>query len=276
MSEKDRTSAPLRRVQPPGRKLPWPFDLYQSAVGKKWAMALSGIALMGFVLVHMIGNLKAYLGPEDLNHYGEWLRELAEPALPRTVALWGMRIGLIAAFAVHVHAAWGLTRMNRRARPVGYATKRDYVVADFAGRTMRWTGIVVGAFVIFHLADLTWGTVNGDFVRGDPYHNLAHSLDRPVVGLFYMVANAALAFHLFHGAWSLFKSLGISHPRFNPWTKHFATAFAAVIFAGNVSFPIMVTAGVIEEAACASVEYTTEDRGCRAVSDLRYRQRGDG
>lgn len=260
LRQKDRTNAPLRQVQPTARKLPFPFDIYQSAIGKKWVMAVSGIMLMGFVLIHMIGNLKAYLGPEDLNHYGEWLRELAEPALPRTVALWLMRVGLIGAFALHIHAAWGLTRMNRRARPVAYATKRDYVAADFAGRTMRWTGVIVLLFVIFHLADLTWGTTNGDFERGNPYHNLAHSLDRPIVALFYLAANCALAFHLYHGAWSLFKSLGWTHPRWNLWQQRFAVGFAGLILVGNVSFPIMVTAGVIEEGTHSSVSYSTESR----------------
>ena len=122
LMQQDQSSAPLRRVQPPRRKLPWPLDLYQSAVGKKWAMAWSGIVLLGFVLVHMIGNLKAYLGPEQINHYGEWLRDIAVPALPRTVFLWITRSVLIAAFAVHMHAAYALTRMNHRARPTKYAS----------------------------------------------------------------------------------------------------------------------------------------------------------
>lgn len=249
LTKQDQSSAPLRSVQPRRRgRLPWPFDLYQSAVGKKWVMALTGIMLMGYVLAHMLGNLKVYLGSEELNHYAEWLRELAEPVFPRTVALWGMRIGLLGAFVLHIHAAYGLTRMNQRARPEAYKTSRDYVVADFAGRTMRWTGVIILLFVIFHLADLTWGPANPDFVRGDPYHNLYESFSRPAVAAFYVVANLALAFHLYHGAWSLFRSLGWVHPRWNVWQRRFATAFALVVLLGNISFPIMVQAGVIEEA----------------------------
>ena len=106
--------------------------------------------------------------------------------------------------------------MNRRARPVGYQAPRDYVAANFASRTMRWTGVIVLAFLAFHLADLTWGAANGShFVRGDPYNNLVYSFRRPVVAVFYVIANLALGVHIFHGAWSLFQSLGINNPRIN-------------------------------------------------------------
>ena len=104
----------------------------------------------------MLGNLKVYLGPVAIDHYGDWLREIAYPALPRTVFLWLLRVGLIGAFAIHMHAAWALTRMNHRARPTKYASGRDYIAANFASRTMRWTGIIVILFVVWHLADLTW------------------------------------------------------------------------------------------------------------------------
>ena len=243
--QQDQSSAPLRRVNPAPRKWPWPLDLYQSAVGKKWAMAITGIMLLGFVFVHMVGNLKAYLGPDDMNHYGEWLREIAVPALPRTVFLWLLRAGLVAAFAVHMHAAWALTRMNHRARPKKYASGRDYITANFASRTMRWTGIIVILFVIFHLADLTWGSANPDFVRGEPYQNMVASFSRVPVALSYIVANLALAVHIYHGAWSLFASLGVSNPRIVRFRRTFAAVFAAMILLGNISFPIMVQLDVI-------------------------------
>jgi succinate dehydrogenase / fumarate reductase, cytochrome b subunit len=243
--QQDQSSAPLRRVNPARRKWPWPLDLYQSAVGKKWAMAITGIMLLGFVFVHMVGNLKAYLGPEDMNHYGEWLREIAVPALPRTVFLWLLRVGLVAAFAVHMHAAWALTRMNHRARRTKYASGRDYIAANFASRTMRWTGIIVILFVIFHLADLTWGSANPDFVRGEPYQNMVASFSRAPVALSYIVANMALAVHIYHGAWSLFASLGVSNPRIVRFRRTFAAVFAAMILLGNISFPVMVQLDVI-------------------------------
>jgi succinate dehydrogenase / fumarate reductase cytochrome b subunit len=229
----------------PARRKPFLLDLYSTAVGKKYVMALTGIALMGFVLAHMLGNLKMYLGPEEFNHYAEFLRELLVPILPRTLALWLMRIGLITAFVLHIHAAYGLTVINHKARPVKYQSSRDYVAANFASRTMRWTGVIVAIFLIFHLADLTWGWFNPDFVRGDVYHNVVESLERVPVALLYIVANIALGIHLFHGAWSLFQSMGWSNPRFNRWRRGFAVAFAAVIVVGNVSFPVAVLAGIV-------------------------------
>ena len=244
--QQDQSSAPLRRVQPARRKWPWPLDLYQSAVGKKWAMAVTGIMLLGFVLVHMLGNLKVYLGPEDINHYGEWLRELLVPALPRTVTLWLLRLVLIGAVIFHLHAAYTLTLINRRARPQRYQSPRDYIAANFASRTMRWTGIIVILFVVFHLADLTWGSANPDFERGDVYHNMVYSFSRDPVAAIYIVANLALAVHIYHGAWSLFASLGVSNPRIVRFRRRFAVAFAGIILVGNVSFPIMTLAGVIE------------------------------
>ena len=138
-------------------------------------------------------------------------------------------------------AAYQLTMINRRARPEAYRSKRDYVAADFASRTMRWTGIIVALFVIFHLLDLTWGPANPDFVEGDPYHNIITSFERVPVALIYVIANLALGVHLYHGAWSLFQSMGWVRP----WRREFATAFAAVIVAGNVSFPLAVVFGVV-------------------------------
>ena len=219
---------------------------WQSAVGKKWLMALSGIVLLGFVLVHMIGNLKVFLGKDHINTYGEWLRTLGEPALPRTVLLWIVRLVLIGAFVVHIVAAAQLTRMNQKARPVRYQSKRDYVAANFASRTMRLTGIVVALFVIFHLLDLTAGTANGGhFVRGDAYDNLFNSFERVPVAIAYIVAMFALSVHIFHGAWSMFQSLGLNNPRWNAWRRYFAAGFALVILVGNVSIPLLITTGAV-------------------------------
>jgi succinate dehydrogenase / fumarate reductase cytochrome b subunit len=228
------------------RKAPFPIELYRSYVGKKYVMAITGIMLMGFVFAHMIGNLKMYLGPDEFDHYAEFLRVLLVPILPRTVTLWLMRIGLIGAFFLHVHAAWSLTRINHAARETKYQGPRDYVAANFASRTMRWTGIIVGLFIIFHLADLSWtGTFGQHIHRGDAYGNVDASLSRVPVALFYVLANLALGVHLFHGAWSLFQSMGWNNPRFNTWRRNFAAGFAALIVIGNCSFPIAVMAGVV-------------------------------
>jgi succinate dehydrogenase cytochrome b subunit len=216
-------------------------SLYSTAVGKKYVMAISGMVLMAYVLAHMVGNLKIYFGAEALDAYSHWLREVGEPALPREALLWAVRVVLLGALFAHLWAAYALTLINRRARPSAYRSKRDYVAADFASRTMRWTGIIVLLFVAFHLLDLTWGPVNPDFVGGDPYHNLVASFERVPVAIFYVIANLALGVHLYHGAWSLFQSMGWVRP----WRREFATAFTGLIVLGNVSFPLAVVFGVV-------------------------------
>jgi succinate dehydrogenase / fumarate reductase cytochrome b subunit len=216
-------------------------SLYSTAVGKKYVMAISGMVLMLFVLGHMIGNLKLYFGASSLDRYSHWLREVGEPALPREALLWGVRIVLLVAVFAHIWSAYRLTLINRRARPETYRSKRDFVAADFASRTMRWTGVIVLLFVVFHLLDLTWGPANPDYVAGDPYHNVVESFQRVPVALVYVIANLALGVHLYHGAWSMFQSMGWVRP----WRREFAVAFTAVIVAGNVSFPLAVMFGVV-------------------------------
>ena len=228
-----------------GRRAPFFVEFYRSAVGKKYVMAITGIVGMLYVIAHMLGNMKMFLGADDINHYAEFLRELLVPIAPRTVVLWLLRTGLIVALILHLHAAYSLTVMNHKARPVKYQSHRDYVAADFASRTMRWSGIIVLLFLAWHLADLTWGFANPDFIRGDAYHNIVESLSRVPVAILYIVANIALGIHLFHGAWSLFQSIGSNNPRFNEWRRWFAAGFAAVIVVGNCSFPVAVMAGVV-------------------------------
>ena len=233
------------------RKRPFLIDLYSTAVGKKYVMAISGIAMMGFVLFHMIGNLKMYMGASALDHYAEFLQELLYPILPKQVMLWILRGGLVTMLILHLHAAWSLTRLNRHARAVKYQGPRDYQVAKFASRTMRWSGIIVLAYLVWHLLDFTFGTVNavgtdGTFVRGEVYNNVVRSLDRPLVAAFYVIANILLGIHLFHGSWSIFQSMGWNNPRFNNWRRAFATGFATIVVVGNVSFPIAVIAGIVK------------------------------
>jgi succinate dehydrogenase / fumarate reductase cytochrome b subunit len=242
----DITVEPVNRRPRPA---PFPLNLYQTAVGKKWVMAITGIGLMGFVVAHLIGNLKAYFGPEELFHYSESLRALFYPILPAHAFLWIMRIGLIIMFALHLHAAYALTVMNRRARPMRYQSRRDYIAANFASRTMRWSGILLLAFIAIHLANLTWGWLPEGIDHrpvGVPvYENMALSLSLPWLAAIYIVGQLALGVHLFHGAWSLFQSLGINNPRYNAARKYFAMTFAVVIAAGNISFPIAALTGVI-------------------------------
>ena len=241
-------------VKQGGKRKPFLLDFYSTAVGKKYVMAITGIIGIGFVVSHMIGNLKVYIGTVneggtdvyDIDVYGEFLRDILVPILPRTVFLWILRLVLIGAVLLHIHAAYSLTILNRKARPVKYQSARDYQVANFASRTMRWTGIIVALFIVWHLADLTWGWVNPDFVRGAAYRNLDASLSRVPVAILYIVANIALGIHLFHGTWSLFQSLGWSNPRFNNWRRYLATGIATIVVVGNVSFPVAVLAGIVD------------------------------
>ncbi|MCY4492863.1 MAG: succinate dehydrogenase cytochrome b subunit [Acidimicrobiaceae bacterium] len=236
--------APVRRRP---RQLLWPLNIYQSAIGKKYAMAISGIGLLGFVVVHMIGNLHLYEGPVQVHEYSEALRDLGGHLAPRTFLLWVMRLGLIAMFAVHIHSAYSLSRMSLKADS-SYAGRRNYIAASFASRTMRWTGPIVLLYLLFHLADLTWGWWLGDeYVRGDVYHNVVESMSSLPVAIIYVVANVALAVHIFHGARSMFQTLGINNPKFNDLRRGIAGGLAAVILIGNLSFPIAVQAGLLNE-----------------------------
>lgn len=220
----------------------WLLNFYRSAVGKKIVMAVTGLALFGFVVGHLVGNLKLYFGAEKLDAYGVWLRELGGAALPHETLLWIARIGLLIAVILHIDAAVRLTLMNRAARPDGYSF-RNNVAASYASRTMRWGGVLILLFIIYHLLDLTFGTVNPGFEHGRIYRNVVASFSNPWVSLFYIVANLALGLHLYHGLWSMFQSLGLNNPRFNHWRQAFASAFAILITAGNLSFPISVMLG---------------------------------
>jgi len=227
----------------------WFTDLYRSAVGKKAVMAVTGIILFGFVLIHMIGNLKLYEpgdynGQRYLDAYGYFLRHVGEPALPASGALWIARIVLLAAVLLHIWAAWQLTRMNREARPRRYS-KAAKSHTTYASRTMRWGGVIILLFVVYHLLHFTTGTVHPDFQEGAVHHNMIAGFRVWWVSLFYIVAQVALGFHLYHGLWSMFQSLGWNNPRFNHWRGGFAHAFAWIITLGNISFPLAVLTGLV-------------------------------
>jgi len=248
------TRSAERPIRAKSREAPFPLSLYQTAVGKKWVMAVTGIMLLGFVLFHMFGNIKLYLGViehdgemlYDVDIYAEGLRELLTPIFPRTWLLWLLRGGLIAAFVLHIHSAYTLTRMNAAAN-IAYQSKRDWLAANFASRSMRYTGIIVAAYIIFDLADLTWGWMpHYGWERGEVQANVVNSLSNPVVAIIYIVANIMLAVHIYHGVYSMFQSLGINNPNYNSLRRGLATALAIIILIGNISFPIAVLTGIID------------------------------
>jgi succinate dehydrogenase / fumarate reductase cytochrome b subunit len=222
----------------------WILSFYRSALGKKAVMAVTGIVLFGFVLGHMLGNLKLYMGAEALDHYAVFLREMGYPLLPHGVGLWIARLLLLGAVLLHIHSATVLTLASRAARGVAYE-ERDTLVASYASRTMRWGGVIIAAFVVYHLLHLTTGAVHPEFQHGAVFRNVVIGFQSWPASTFYIVANLLLGLHLYHGLWSMFQSLGWNHPRFNLWRKRFAQTFAIVVTLGNVSFPIAVLTGFV-------------------------------
>ncbi|BCW93624.1 MAG: succinate dehydrogenase [Thermoanaerobaculum sp.] len=214
------------------------LSFYSTTVGKKLVMAVTGLILAVFVLGHMAGNLQIYQGPEKLNHYAQLLRV----SMP---LLWTVRLILLVSVVLHIVAAVQVTLQNWRSRPQKYAVSA-YQEADIASRTMIWGGLVVAAFVVYHLLHLTFGTAHGDFKPGDVYHNVVSGFQVPLVSLFYILANIFLALHLYHGMWSWFQTLGFSHPKYNRARRVFATLYAVVIAVGNISIPVSVLAGWVK------------------------------
>ncbi|HVR69649.1 MAG TPA: succinate dehydrogenase cytochrome b subunit [Vicinamibacteria bacterium] len=228
------------------------MGFFASSIGKKVVMAVTGLALFGFVVAHMLGNLQVYLGREALNAYAEALRRV--PAV-----LWAMRFGLLAAAALHVWSAYSLTRINRAARPVGYR-ERASRASTYASRTMRWSGVILLLFVVYHLLHFTIGTrsVHPRFVPGDVYHNFVTGFQHPLVSAFYALAMLALGLHMYHGVSSMVQTVGLSHPRYDRWRQAFAVAITAVVVAGNLSFPVAVMTGLLREAPSPAVPSRAE------------------
>ncbi len=200
-------------------------------------MALTGVILTGFVLIHMMGNLLLYQGPEALNHYGELLQ--SKPPL-----VWTARLVLLACVALHIWAATTLTLANWAARPVGYR-KTAYETSTYASRTMRWGGPLLLLFIVYHLLHFTVGSMHPDFVRGDVYHNVVVGFQNPLVTFFYVLSMVALSLHLFHGVESMLQTMGLSHPKYNGLRSVIGAAYAAVVTVGNLSFPLSVFFGLV-------------------------------
>lgn len=218
--------------------------LHRTTVGKKVLMGISGLILAGFVLAHMAGNLKMLQGPEAMNGYAEFLREVGYPVLPRYGALWLVRVVLLGALLVHAVAAFQLWARSRAARPTRYAKERD-LSFTYASRTMRWGGVILLLFVVYHILHFTTGHAHPDFVYGDVYRNVVIGFRNPLVLGVYVVAQAALCLHLFHGIWSALQTLGANHPKYNHLRRPLAFGLALVVFVGFLVPPIAVALGFI-------------------------------
>jgi succinate dehydrogenase / fumarate reductase cytochrome b subunit len=218
---------------------------YQAPIGKKAVMAVTGVVLFGYVVAHLLGNLQIYSSsPEQINGYAAFLHNPAN-----VVPLWAVRAFLLAALILHIVASVQLWNQNRAARPLGYYKKAD-VPTSYAARTMIWSGPIVAAFVVFHILHLTVGTlglphqdVGGNPNTPDVHYNVIAGFQNPLVSGFYIFAMILLCMHLYHGLWSLFQSLGLSHPRYTPRLKKGAAIVAILIAIGNCSIPIAVMAG---------------------------------
>jgi succinate dehydrogenase / fumarate reductase cytochrome b subunit len=216
------------------------FTWYDAAIGKKAIVALSGLVLFGFVIAHMLGNLRVFLGPEALNGYAKSLREF--PGL-----LWTARAILLVAVVAHIVASLSLVKQASDARPIGYRERRD-VVTNYAARTMKWSGPLLALFIVYHLAHFTWpGVAMGDYQHDphDVYANVINGFRVPWVAAIYLVAQCLLGLHLYHGAWSLFQTLGLNHPRYNSLRQRLPRLVAVGVVLGNLAMPLAVLLGFV-------------------------------
>jgi succinate dehydrogenase / fumarate reductase, cytochrome b subunit len=213
---------------------------WQSTNGKKVVMAVTGAILFLFVIGHLLGNLQVFDGPARLNAYGRFLRNLGE-------LLWIVRLALIAAVLLHITATVQLALRNQKARPVGYRVKKS-VNSNYADRTMYWSGPIVLAFVIFHLLQFTAGYIHPEsqFIEGDVYHNVVAGFQVWWVSAWYILSMILLGLHLRHGLWSMFQSVGASHPRHTPVLRKAAFWIALLITLGYISIPVSVLAGWVK------------------------------
>jgi len=225
--------------------MPREASLWNSTVGRKIVMAVSGTILILFVLGHMIGNLKVFQGPEAFNHYAEGLRTFGDPFFGRGQLLWIIRLVLLAAVIVHIVAAYQLTVRANRARKVGYKQWDGDLVFSYASRTMRWGGVIILLFVIYHLMHFTFGNVHPDFVPGDAYHNLVAGFRSVPISLAYIAAMIPLGFHLYHGFWSMLQTLGANNEKYNRMRRPVAAFIALAIVVANISFPVAVMTGIL-------------------------------
>jgi len=223
------------------------LTLWGSTVGKKILMASTGVILILFLIGHMVGNLKIYLGREVFNHYAEGLRSFGAPFFAHGQLLWLIRLALIACVLVHVIAALQLWLRSRAARPVDYRKYEvNELVFSYASRTMLWGGIALVFFVVFHLLHLTFGSLHPDFVPGDAYHNFVRGFQSVPVSVAYVAAMIPLGLHMYHGIWSMLQTLGANNEKYNNIRRPVAAVIALLVTLGNISFPVAVLTGFVK------------------------------
>lgn len=208
-------------------------------------MAVSGTVLVLYLVLHMIGNLKIFAGAESFDHYAHSLRTLGEPFVPYRAVLTAIEVVLVLAVVAHMWSAVSLARRASQARPVKYQAKKKSHAQGYATHTMRWGGVIIALFVIWHLLDMTFLLVNPGGTDATPYQRVVEGFDpaRWYVTIFYVVAMLLVGLHLRHGIWSAFQTLGLRNPRNNAALRALAGAVAAAITFGFLLVPLAVTFG---------------------------------
>ncbi|MFB7778191.1 succinate dehydrogenase [Streptomyces bauhiniae] len=218
--------------------------VWDSSVGKKTVMAVSGIVMLLYLVAHMIGNLKIYFGAGEFNSYAHWLRTVGEPFMHYEWTLWIIRVVLVVAVVAHATAAYQLSRRDIKARPSKYVHKKART--SYATRTMRWGGVILGLFIVWHLLDLTTGTVHsGGFQEGHPYQNVVDTFSTWYGNVIYIVAMLALGLHIRHGFWSAAQTLGAGGRTRERFLKGAANVLALLLTAGFIAVPVGVMTGVV-------------------------------
>jgi len=216
-----------------------------SSVFKKAVMAVSGIIMVLFLIAHMVGNLHVFQGATSFNDYSKFLRTVGEPALPFRTLLTIIEIVLTVSVIAHMWAAISLWRQAKRARPQSYVTKKS-VAQTYASRTMRWGGVIIGLFIVYHILDLTFGVANPDGTDSTPYSRLVASFQNPFATTVYVITLILLGMHLRHGVWSATQTLGQSNRRRERTVNYFATAFAVLLIGGYLVVPAAVVFGLVD------------------------------
>jgi succinate dehydrogenase cytochrome b subunit len=214
------------------------FALWGTTVGKKVAMAVTGIVMILFLISHMISNVLIFKNPAHLDSYAAWLRSLGP-------ALWVARAGLLACVLIHIAAAYQLTVRARRARPVAYS-KHEYQVATYASRTMRWGGVVLLVFIVFHILHFTTGTFLPGWRGGMVGANVALGFQSKPVAIFYLVSMLFLGLHFSHGIWSAFQTLGLNQPSYNRTRRWIAWGLAIAVAGGLATIPAAALLGYLK------------------------------
>ncbi len=217
--------------------------VWDSSVGKKTVMAVSGLIMLLYLVVHMLGNLKIFFGAAEFDGYAHWLRTLGAPFLHHEWALWIVRVVLVVAVVAHATAAYQLSRRDIKARPSKYVHKKART--SYATRTMRWGGIILALFIVWHILDLTTGTVHPDFRAGHPYQNVVDTFSTWYGNVIYIVAVLAVGLHVRHGFWSAAQTLGAGSRTRDRALKTVANVLALVLTMGFVSVPVAVMTGVV-------------------------------